>query len=117
VLLASRRPGEPALDEVDRDMITAIAAQAGLALEFVEVQADRERLKLVTDREEIAETLRQHAIQRLFAHGLALQGIAGRISNGTTRSAIEGQIAELDKIIRDIRATVFSFGADDNTRG
>jgi GAF domain-containing protein len=108
VLLASRQPGEQPLDQLDRDMISAIAAQAGLALELAGVRRDNERLRLIEDRQRIAEDLRQRAIQRLFAHGLALQGAAARITNQTVRATVEAQISEVDEIIRDIRAAVFA---------
>jgi GAF domain-containing protein len=108
VLLASRRPGEQPLDQLDRDMISAIAVQAGLALELAGVRRDNERLRLDEDRQRIAEDLRQRAIQRLFAHSLALQGAAARIANPTARATVEAQIAEVDSVIRDIRAAVFA---------
>jgi GAF domain-containing protein len=108
VLLASRRPGEPALDQLDRDMISAIAAQAGLALELAGVRRDNERLRLVEDRQQIAEDLRHRAIRRLFSHGLALQSTAARVTNPAVRAAIDTQIIEVDAVIRDIREAVFS---------
>jgi GAF domain-containing protein len=108
VLVASRRPGESGFDQLDREMICAMAAQAGLALELAEVRRDNERLHLIEDRSQLAEELRSRAVQRLFAHGLALQGAASRTVRPEVRVTLETQIDEVDAIIRDIRATVFS---------
>jgi two-component system, NarL family, sensor histidine kinase DevS len=63
---------------------------------------------LVEDRAQIAEDLRNRVVHRLFSHGLTLQGIAARVARPELRQVIEGQIAEVDAIIRDIRAAVFS---------
>ena len=50
----------------------------------------------------------ESVIQRLFGHGLALQGTASRTVNPQLRTAIQTQIDEVDAIIRDVRAAVFS---------
>ena len=110
VLVTSRRPGDTAFDQLDREMITVIGAHAGLALEIAQVRRDNERLRLVQEREQIADDLRQRAVQRLFAHGLALQGAALRIAKPEVRQAIEDQVTEVDGIIGDIRAAVFPLG-------
>jgi GAF domain-containing protein len=108
VLLASRHPGEGGFDPLDREMICAVAAHAGLAVELAQVRHDNERLHLIEDRAEIAEDLRHRVIQRLFALGLALQGAASRATKPQIRGLIETQINEVDAIIREIRAAVFS---------
>jgi GAF domain-containing protein len=108
VLLASRHPGEGGFDPLDREMICAVAAHAGLAVELAQVRRDNERLHLIEDRAEIAEDLRHRVIQRLFALGLALQGAASRATKPEIRGLIETQIDEVDAVIREIRAAVFS---------
>ena len=108
VLLASRRRGGSGFDALDREMFCAIAAHAGLAVELALVRRDNERLHLIEDRAEIAEDLRHRVIQRLFGLGLALQGAASRSTQPEVRGLIETQIDEVDAIIREIRAAVFS---------
>jgi signal transduction histidine kinase len=108
VLVASRHPGEGGFDPLDREMMCAIAAHAGLAAELAQVRRDNEWLHLLEDRAEIAEDLRHLVIQRLFALGLALQGAASRTTKPEVRASIETQINEIDAIIREIRAAVFS---------
>jgi len=108
VLTVSRRPGDEPFDDLDRGLITAVAAHAGLALQLAKARRDNEQLHLMEDRAQIAEDLRQRVIQRLFGHGLALQGTASRAANPQLRTAIQTQIDEVDAIIRDVRAAVFS---------
>ena len=108
VLTVSRHRDDEPFDDLDRDLITAIAAHAGLALHLTQIRRDNEQLHLVEDRAQIAEDLRHRVIQRLFGHGLALTATASRASNPHTRTAIEDQIDEVDAIIRDIRSAIFS---------
>jgi GAF domain-containing protein len=108
VLTVSRRPGDEPFDQLDLDLITAVAAHAGLALQLSQARRDNEQLRLAEDRQQIAEDLRHRVIQRLFSHGLALQGTASRSTNPQTRTAIQTQINEVDAIIRDIRTAVFT---------
>jgi signal transduction histidine kinase len=108
VLTVSRRAGDEPFDQLDLALITAVAAHAGLAMQLSQVRLDNEQLRLIEDRQQIAEDLRHRVIQRLFSHGLALQGTAARTNNPQTRTAIQTQIDEVDAIIRDIRAAVFA---------
>jgi GAF domain-containing protein len=117
VLLASRHPGQGGFDALDREMVCAIAAHAGLAAGLAQVRRDNERLHLIEDRAEIAEDLRHLVIQRLFALGLALQSAASRTSQPAARALVETQIDEVDAIIREIRAVVFSLDRSPNSDG
>jgi GAF domain-containing protein len=108
VLIASRRPGDTMFDDLDREMIQAIATHAGLALELAAVRRDNEELRMVEDRAQIAENLRQQVIRRLFNHALALQGAAGRAVRTDVAETIQQQVVEVDAIIRDIREAIFA---------
>jgi GAF domain-containing protein len=107
-LTVSRAPDTEPFDQLDKDLITAVAAHAGLALHLSRVRADAERLHLLDDRQRIGEDLRHHVIQRLFRHGLELQSAVSRSSEPATRSAVQTQIDEVDAIIHDVRAAVFA---------
>jgi GAF domain-containing protein len=112
VLVVSRHPGDGGFDRLDREMICAIAAHAGLALELAAVRRDNELLRLVDDRARIGEDLRHRVVQRLFGHALALQGAASRMVKPEVREVLEVQIDEVDGIIREIRAAIFSLNQD-----
>ncbi len=108
VLVASRLPGASGFDHLDREMIRSIAAHAGLALELAAVRRDNETLRRIDDHAEIAENLRQQVIRRLFDHALTLQVAAGRATRTDVTDTLHEQVGEVDAIIRDIRAAVFS---------
>jgi GAF domain-containing protein len=108
VLTVSRTPGADPFDEVDLDLITAAAAHTGLALHLSQARTDNAELQRLADREQIGEDLRRHVIRRLFAHGLALQAAAARITRTAERVVVQTQIIEVDKIIGDIRRVVFA---------
>jgi GAF domain-containing protein len=108
VLFAARGPDHEPLDPLDRQLMGGIATQATLVLELTQARSDNERLRLLEDRETIAQELRDRAIQRLFRHGLELQGVATRITQTAVRGRLQAQIDEVDSIIRDIRDTILT---------
>lgn len=116
VLVASRQTGSHPFDGVDREVIQAIAAQAGLALELAEVRRDNEILRRAEDRAEIADRLRRQVIERLFQHALTLQGLAARAGD-QIRSGLQRQVDEVDEVIKDIRAAVFEIENGDSSPG
>jgi len=80
-------------------------------LQLTRVRRYDEQLRLIEDRQQIAEDLHHRSIQRLFGNGLPLRSTASRITNIVVRTALQTQIDEIDAIIRDIRAAVFSLDA------
>ena len=63
-------------DFEERELLVSFADQAALALDRAQAVSDREELAVISDRERIARDLHDVVIQRLFATGLQLQGIA-----------------------------------------
>jgi GAF domain-containing protein len=108
VLLVSRSAENEVFDETDLDQISVFAAQAGLALRLAQARRDSDELQMLEDRERIGEDLRDRVIQRLYALGLALQGAVPRVASEVPRATIIAGIDELDAVIREIRASVFS---------
>jgi signal transduction histidine kinase len=92
---------------MDLEMAEAFAGQAALALELARVQRDRERLAVFEDRDRIARDLHDVVIQRLFATGLQVQGLA-RSLPAPARDRLSDAVNELDQTITDIRRTIFS---------
>ena len=75
-LVALFDPGPGPLDVEERELLASFADQAALALDRAQALADREELAVISDRERIARDLHDVVIQRLFATGLQLQGVA-----------------------------------------
>jgi len=88
-------------------LLTAFAAQAGLAIERSQAREDREALLVLSDRERIARDLHDVVIQRLFATGLQLQTVAGMASRPEVAERVNAAVDDLDSTIRDIRGAIF----------
>lgn len=106
VLVVARRLGRPPFDQTELELSESFAAQAAIALELAAARADQQRLAVLEDRERIARDLHDHVIQRLFAAGLSLEGIAAT-ADGTTAVRLGPVVDDLDAAIREIRTLVF----------
>ena len=104
-----------AFTDEDEQLVTALAATAGIAIEnarlFTEVaeaRADRQRLDLLEERGRIARDLHDHVIQQLFGTGLELQSIAGSTGDEAVKERIVQSVAQLDASISQIRTVIFA---------
>ena len=71
----------------------------------------RAELALVDERDRIARDLHDNVIQHLFAVGLSLQSVLGRVEIGPTEQRIREAVDELDGTIGEIRSTIFALQA------
>ena len=106
-LLAANLRGGRAFDDEDVHLLQTFADQAALALEHGRAQLEHQRLIVLEDRERIAKELHDGVIQSLFAVGMGLQGTALASSDEELSKRIEGAVAELDRVIRDLRNYIF----------
>ncbi|HET9116890.1 MAG TPA: ATP-binding protein, partial [Pseudonocardiaceae bacterium] len=107
VLSVARVRGRGAFTAGELEMASAFANQAAVAIELAEARAEQERAAMLDDRDRIAADLHDHVIQRLFAAGLSLQGVATTLNADGTRSRLQATIADLDDTISQIRTTIF----------
>ncbi len=63
------------------------------------------------DRSRIARDLHDVVIQRLFAAGLAIQGIWSQTQEPDSARRLSGVVDELDETIREMRSVIFSLQA------
>lgn len=110
LILGNRRYRRP-FSALDIEMATTFAGQAAVAVEFARAQSDRERLRLVEERERIARDLHDIVIQRLFATGLRLESLAEFLP-APRAEQVRAATAELDRTIDDIREAIFSLRND-----
>ncbi|HJU58028.1 MAG TPA: GAF domain-containing sensor histidine kinase [Actinomycetota bacterium] len=104
-LTNKRRAAE--FDEEDEEALVVLASQAGIAVENAQLYQEVERLGVLEDRERIARELHDGVIQALFAVGMGLQGAALRSADEQTSERIEAAVAELDRVIHDLRTYIF----------
>ncbi len=106
-LVAVAHPDSGLLDVQDRDLFAGFADQVALTLDRTQALADRQELAVISDRERIARDLHDIVIQRLFATGLQLQGVAGMVGQGAVTDRLDRAVGELDDTIKAIRGTIF----------
>jgi signal transduction histidine kinase len=115
VLSLSRKEGSAPFDPAQQEMIAAFADQAGVALRLAHAQSERRRLSLLEDRDRIARDLHDHVIQRLFAAGLGLSGLASRTTEPLTRARLTEYTEQLDDTIGAIRQAIFELRQSQQT--
>jgi len=106
-LVALFDPVRAPLGVEERELLASFADQAGLALDRAQAVVDREELAIISDRERIARDLHDVVIQRLFATGLQLQGVASLVGDPSIGNRLERAVDDLDLTIKAIRGTIF----------
>jgi signal transduction histidine kinase len=106
-LVAIAQPGSGLLDVEERELFAGFADQLALSLDRTQALAERQELALISDRERIARDLHDIVIQRLFATGLQLQGIAAMTGGSAIAERLDKSVADLDDTIKAIRGTIF----------
>ncbi len=106
VLVAGRDQVRRAFGESELGMASMFAGQVGLALELGDVHRERNQLALIRERDRIARDLHDHVIQRLFALGLTMEGVAAALTGDPAERLATG-VDEIDGTIKQIRSTIF----------
>jgi signal transduction histidine kinase len=106
-LVIGRLRGRHLFSDADREMATTFANHAAISLELADARADQQRVLLLEDRDRIARDLHDHVIQRLFAAGLTIQGVAAALGSDDQASRLSRVVDDVDDTIRQIRTTIF----------
>jgi signal transduction histidine kinase len=104
--LTDKTTGEVFTD-VDQELVVALAAAAGIAIENSRLHAQVAEMAMFEDRERIARDLHDTVIQRLFATGLSLQGAARLAERPEVAARIEESVGALDDTVKHIRTAIF----------
>ncbi|MFC4003486.1 GAF domain-containing protein [Prauserella oleivorans] len=107
VVVVARSKGAPVFRTDQLPMLTSLADQAAVALEFADKQRNQRLLDVLADRDRIAQDLHDHVIQRLFATGMSLQGTLRRITDEHARERVQHSVEQLDRTVREIRTSIF----------
>jgi signal transduction histidine kinase len=76
--------------------------------ETARVQERLREMSILADRDRIASSLHDTVVQRLFAAGLALQGVAQRAAQPDLTSRIDEVVQNLDESITLLRQSIFA---------
>lgn len=98
-------------NDVDEELVVALAAAAGVAIENAWLHAQVQDMALLHERERIARDLHDTVIQRLFATGLSLQGAARLAARPEVADRIQAAVEDLDDTVRHIRTVIFGLEA------
>ncbi|MCX3288880.1 GAF domain-containing protein [Streptomyces nigra] len=118
VLQVANLPGGAEFSEAAMTMIDGFADQAALALEIAEHRRETEQLLVLSDRDRIARDLHDLAIQRLFASGLTLNSVVGRVSDRPeVAERVQRVVDDLDDTIKTVRGTIYALRERDRADG
>jgi signal transduction histidine kinase len=110
-LYLTEKKGALEFSREDEEIVVALAGAAGVAIENARLHERLQELALLGERERIARDLHDTVIQRLFATGMGLQGLIGRLQSQENRDRLQLAVDELDETIREIRGTIFALEA------
>jgi signal transduction histidine kinase len=106
-LYLTDKRGDEVFSDVDEELVVALAAAAGVAIENARLHARVADLVLLEDRERIARDLHDTVIQRLFATGLTLQAAQALAVLPAVADRLRQAVDDIDLVIRQIRTTIF----------
>jgi signal transduction histidine kinase len=100
----------------DLALVEVLALAAGIAIENARLHQQVQVVAVYEDRDRLARDLHDTVIQRLFGVGLNLQSMAGRVPREMSAGLGEA-VAEIDRVIDRIRATIYQLGMGAENRG
>jgi signal transduction histidine kinase len=109
-LYLTDKVGADAFSDEDEALAEALAQAAGIAIESSRLHDQVRIISVLDDRDRIARDLHDRVIQRIFAVGMTLQGVARMPDPTQARSRIDKAVDELDATIAEIRSTIFELG-------
>ena len=96
----------------DEALVGALSVTAGIAIENARLHAQVQEVAVYEERDRLARDLHDTVIQRLFAVGLSLQGIAGGVTDDGVTQRLQQAIGDIDDTIRQVRTTIFELGSE-----
>jgi len=111
-LYLTDKQSDEVFTDVDEELVVALAAAAGVAIDNTRLHAQIQALALLEDRERIAMELHDTVIQQLFAIGLSLEATSRRVADDETAHRLHNAVDDLDNTIKRIRSTIFTLSAD-----
>lgn len=94
-------------DADDEQLVEALAAIAGSAINAARLHDRLTHAALVEDRERIARDLHDAVIQDLFAVGLDLQGLGLTIADEASSERLDRAVQRIDDAISSLRTFIF----------
>lgn len=109
-LYLTDKVGAAAFSDEDEALAEALAQAAGIAIQSARLHDQVRVLSILEDRDRIARDLHDRVIQRIFAVGMTLQGVARTPDPTQVSTRIDKAVDELDVTIAEIRSSIFELG-------
>jgi signal transduction histidine kinase len=110
-LYLTDKQSDEVFSDVDEELVVALSAAAGVAIDNARLHSRVRDLALLEDRERIAMDLHDTVIQQLFAVGLSLQGLLRLLGDSDATPRVQAAVDDLDATIKQIRSTIFALDA------
>jgi signal transduction histidine kinase len=110
-LYLTDKQSQEVFSDVDEELVVALAAAAGVAIDNARLHARVQNLALLEDRERIAMDLHDTVIQQLFAIGLSMEATSRLVTDSEVRRRIQLGVEDLDDTIKRIRSTIFGLAS------
>lgn len=107
-LYLTDKPG--GFDQRDADIATALAAQAGLAVNAAQMAEELKVLAVQDERDRISRDLHDGVIQSLFSIGMSLESVRPLVRQQPERTEqrLDAAVDQIDLTIKEIRTTIFT---------
>ena len=108
-LYLTEKAGSDDFTDEDVRLVETFARYAGIAIQNARLNAELERLAVVSERERIGHDLHDGIIQSLYAVGLSLEDLGDvmRVQPGLAEAQVERAIDAIHVTIRDLRGFIF----------
>jgi len=110
-LYLTDKRSQEVFSDIDEELVVALAAAAGVAIDNARLHERVRHVALVEDRERIAMDLHDTVIQQLFALGLSLEATARRSQDAEIEHRLHAAVEDLDATIKHIRSTIFTLAS------
>jgi signal transduction histidine kinase len=110
-LYLTDKRSQEVFSDIDEELVVALAAAAGVAIDNARLHERVRHIALVEDRERIAMDLHDTVIQQLFAIGLSLEATARRSQDTEIEHRLHSAVEDLDATIKHIRSTIFTLAS------
>jgi signal transduction histidine kinase len=115
-LYLADKAGRSEFTRDDEALVGALSLAAAVAIENARLHDRVRRSAVYEDRDRLARELHDTVIQRLFALGLTLQGMASSLPETTARQ-LGSAVSEIDQVIAQVRCTIYELGMGEESRG
>jgi PAS domain S-box-containing protein len=108
-------PVEISLSPLDTDdglrVVAAVRDITERLAKEQEAQQAQQEVAVLEDRQRIARDLHDRVIQRLFAAGLGIEAVRGRVNDPLVSERLEQLVGDLDATITELRSSIFALNA------